>query len=340
MVDDPRIKPGREGAAPSQLCCDDPLATTEPHRALCALWRLALGSAYCPLKRARREMSLSTKRTILFRFHEFFDVCDARLSRLQVLNPGVKIHGLYGGTRQNLTYASRSFLQKFESLHVLTQDSMWCWMFGGFLGVDSWYKSIGRQLDFDVLHLIEWDLLMEDSLANLYRHIEPECIGVTAPTPIGALKSEWLWLTGEEQKAELHLLLESIRADHGLTPIAHACFLTGACYPKLFLESISRWHVPSYCNDEILLCLYAQVAEIAVRDTGFLRNWRKFSRWSLYFPNAVVSDPFAGPRTNRIHRWFVDFRYFNCDGHDVSIGDIRKQLAHTQGRRVFHPVRY
>jgi hypothetical protein len=283
---------------------------------------------------------LSTKRTILFRFHEFFDVCDSRISRLRALNPGIDIHGLYGGTRQNLTSASPSFLKKFESLHLLTQDSMWCWMFGGFLGVDSWYKSIGRQLDFDVVHLIEWDLLMEDPLVNLYRHIEPECIGVTAPTPIDALKGEWLWLTEEEKEAELHLLLEFIRVNHGLTPVVHACFLAGSCFPRGFLESISRWNVPSYCNDEILLCLYAQVAETELRDTGFLRNWSKFSRWGSYFPKSLVSDPFAGPRRNQIHRWFVDFRYFNCDGYNVAIGDIQKQLAHTQGRRVFHPVRY
>jgi hypothetical protein len=290
-------------------------------------------------------MVLSTKRTILFRFHDFFEVCDARLSRLQALNPGIKIHGLYGGTKQNLTSASSSFLEKFESLYVLTQDPMWCWMFGGFLGIDSWYKSIGRELDFDVVHLIEWDLLMEDSLVNLYQHIEPACIGVTAPTPIDALSRanggwrHW-WLAGEQKGAELHLLLESIRADHGLTPVVHACFLPGASFPKAFLESISRWNVPSYCNDEILLGLYAQVAKTGLRDTGFLRNWTKFSNWSLYFPNALVSDPFAGPRTSRIHRWFVDFRYFNCNGYDVSIVDIQKQLAQTQGRRVFHPVRY
>jgi hypothetical protein len=222
---------------------------------------------------------------------------------------------------------------------------MWCWMFGGFLGVDSWYRSIGRKLDFDVVHLIEWDLLMEDSLVNLYGHIEPECIGVTAPTPIDALSRakggwrEW-WLTDEEKSAELHLLLESIHANHGLTPVVHACFLPGASFPKAFLESVSRWSVPSYCNDEVLLGLYSQVAKIGLRDTGFLRNWKKFSRWSLHLPHALVSDPFAGPRTNPIHRWFVDFQYFNCNGRDVSLVDIQKQLAQTQGRRVFHPVRY
>jgi hypothetical protein len=136
------------------------------------------------------------------------------------------------------------------------------------------------------------------------------------------------------------LLLKSIRTSHGLTPVVHASFLPGASLPKAFLESISRWNVPSYCNDEVLLGLYAQVADIGLRDTGFLRNWKKFSRWSSHFPNALVSDPFAGPRTNPIHRWFVDFRYFNCNGRDVSMVDIQKQLAQTQGRRVFHPVRY
>jgi hypothetical protein len=285
-------------------------------------------------------MSLSTKRTILFRFHDFLDVCDARLSRLQALNPKITIHGLYGGTKQNLASASSSFLEKFESLHVLTHDAMWCWMFGGFLGVDSWYKSIGRQLDFDVVHVIEWDLLMEDSLENLYQHIEPEFIGVTAPTPIDALKGKWSWLTDEEKREELHLLIESVRANHGVTPVVHACFLAGACFPKAFLESISRWNIPSYCNDEVLVPVYAHIAKIGLRDTGFLRTWTKFSHWSLYLPNAVVSDPFAGPRRNPIHRWFVDFKYFNCDSHDISIKDIQDEVAHSRGRRVFHPVRY
>jgi hypothetical protein len=288
---------------------------------------------------------VSTQRAILFRFHDFFDVCDSRLGRLQALNPGIKIHGLYGGKSQELTSANSSFLEKFESLHVLTQDSMWCWMFGGFLGINNWYKSIGRELDFDVVHLVEWDLLMEDSLANLYRHIEPECIGVTAPTPIGALSKakggwrEW-WLADEEKRTELHLLLKSIRANHGMTPIVHACFLPGASFPKAFLESISRLTIPSYCNDEVLLGVYAQVAQVELRDTGFLRNWKNFARLCLHLPDALVSDPFAGPRANRIHRWFVDFQYFNCNGCNVSIVDIQKQLVQTQGRRVFHPVRY
>jgi len=283
---------------------------------------------------------LRTKRLILFKFHDAFDICDARVARLQALNPGIKIHGLYGGPPERLESADSSFLKKFESLHVLTRDAMWCWLFSGFLGVDSWYKAIGRRIDFDVLHVMEWDLLTEDSLENLYQGIEPDSIAVTAPTPVAALRSKWLWVTDEEKKGELDSLLEWIRVHHGVTPVLHACFLAGACYPKAYFEAVSRWDLPSYCIDEVLVPIYAQLAKIRVTDTGFLRNWTKFSKWSSYLPSAVVSDPFAGPRRNRIHRWFVDFNYLNCDGHEIPVQGIRRELAHMHGRRVFHPVRY
>lgn len=82
-------------------------------------------------------------RHILFRFHRAYDVCLQNLIALKKLNPGCKIHGMYGGN-DTLKSLPKELVREFTSLwRIPFDDRHYKWM-NGDLCVRWWYKEKGN----------------------------------------------------------------------------------------------------------------------------------------------------------------------------------------------------
>jgi hypothetical protein len=248
------------------------------------------------------------KRAILLRFHKAPLVCRSRVALLRQLNPGVPVYGVCGD--------DQPFLRAFGK-HVVGLDALYTsdtsgrhWMHLD-LVVRAWYRDVGSDVPFDVLHLVEWDLLLLEPLEQLYASVPEGAVGLTALTPVSELEAQWTWLRREEERRNWEQLLEVARADWRYDGIPYGCVGPGPVLPRPFLDAYAAADPPLLAHDELRLPLFAQV---------------------LGFP--LVDNRLRGPWRGEREHPFFHFR-----GSEIELKTIRSELAKPDGARAFHPVR-
>lgn len=247
------------------------------------------------------------ERAILFRFHKEVDVCESRIRLLKELNPAVPIFGL----GEDIEGVERLFDAGMEDLHVIDHHgSDWKWK-NGDLAVKHWFSNTGKDFDFDMLHIVEWDLLFAEPLDKVYSGIKKDQVGLTGLKPISEAEERgWNWVTGEN--ADEWEELKDFAADElGFSETSYGCIFAGACLPRTFLEEVSEIKIPALCNDEVRVPLVAEALGYELVETGFFGEWGD----------------------EQVHR------YFNAKGQEIEEKKIQEQLSKPDGRRAFHPVR-
>jgi len=248
------------------------------------------------------------KRAVLLRFHKAPLVCRSRVSLLRHLNPDVLVYGLFGGR-----HAPRGALKQLvgvDGVFVSRGSDRWNWQHGDF-ALTAWYRAEGSKLDFDVLHVVEWDLLLVAPLDALYASVPPGTVGLTALTPIAELEGEWTWLRKAESRREWEALLAIARKEWGYDDEPYGCLAAGPSFPRAFLEAYAAVDPPVLCNDELRVPLFAQILGFELADTRLRGPWR-------------------GER---------DHDLFHLRADEIELTTIRSELAKPDGARAFHPVR-
>ncbi len=249
------------------------------------------------------------KRVIIFRFHQYPEICASRLRLLAKYNPGIPIFGLYGGRPGGLAEFRQCIGKYLESICSLENESdEWKWK-NSDLGLRRWFALTGKDVDFDMLTLVEWDLLLFGGLDDIYRGIPAGAIGLTALTKLKNVENRWIWTSREPYRKEWIKFLELVKNQYGYLAEPYASLGPGYCLPKSFLEKYCAIDVPDLCHDELRLPLFGQILGFELYDTGFYRKWFD-----------------AG-----------EHRFFNCMGKPIGHSTIVAELAKKQGRRVFHP---
>lgn len=251
------------------------------------------------------------KRIIFFRFHKNLAVCKNRLELLKKFNPGMPIFGLYGGKISKYKEFESKLSPYLENINCIKNKSEeWKWK-NSDLAINQWYRKIGRSVPFEMLHAIEWDLLLLDSLDNIYKNIPKNSIGLTALTPLEKVENKWSWTADEPEKNEWNELLNFAREKFDYRQKPYASLGPGICLPKSFIEKYSSLDLPEICHDELRLPLFSQILRYTLYDTGFYKDWF----------NAKEE------------------KIFNCMAREIALTDITKELKKAKGRRAFHPYR-
>jgi hypothetical protein len=253
------------------------------------------------------------ERIIVFRFHKAPRVCRSRVALLHELNPGVPIYGLFGGERGLRGLGLRvgaNALIGLDGLYSSAGTGRWNWQHSD-LVLAAWYRDVGFRIPFDIVHVIEWDLLLLESLESLYSAVPRGAVGLTALAPVSSLEREWTWLRREESRREWELLLARARAEWDYDGIPHGCLGPGPCFPRSFLEGYAAMNPPALCNDELRLPLFAQILGFPIVDTRLRGPWR-----------GEREDPF-----------------FHFRSQEIELSAIHAELAKPDGWRAFHPVR-
>ena len=166
-------------------------------------------------------------------------------------------------------------------------------------------------MPFDVLYLVEWDLLLLAPLESLYRSVPDGAVGLTALTPISELEEKWTWLTHEANRRDWEDLLALARNEWGYDGTPYGCLAGGSCLPRALLEAYAEIDPPVLCNDELRLPLFAQILGFPVVDNRLRGTWR-------------------GER---------EHEFFHFRAPEIELETIRAELAKPDGARAFHPVR-
>jgi hypothetical protein len=245
---------------------------------------------------------------VALRCHDFPEVCADKVAILNCYNPGVRIFGLFGGEEQLAQPMRRALGEQIHHWYETGRAPEWNWQ-NGDLAVRAWYRDYGHKLAFDRLYLVEWDLLLLDSLESLYCHVPPEAVAVTARFGLSDVSHDWGWMTDDFSRRQWERLLAGVREEYGYRGEPFASLGPGTCYSVAFLKKYSDAKVEEITCDEQRVPLYAQCFGIPVVDTKFRTSWSHAT----------------------------DSLFFNCDRHEVPISAIREELAKPNGRRAFHP---
>lgn len=254
------------------------------------------------------------KRIIVFRFHAHPTICENRLRCLKKFNPSVKIYGLFGGPEKDYRKFQRKLMPCLEHCYCIKDKTdRWKWK-NGDLALRTWYTEFGNTLSFDMLHLIEWDLLMLDSLDSIYKDIPFNAIGLTSILSLQEVANQWIWTAEEPNKSELDSLLGWAHDKFGYSMKPYGAQGPGLCLPRQFLEAYSSIEIPELCNDEVRIPLFGQIFGFKMYDTHFCNDW---------FTHGTQQT-------------------FHCQTQTypaVSPSTIKRELAKPSGKRVFHPFR-
>ena len=247
------------------------------------------------------------ERAILFRFHKEAEICEERIKLLKDLNPDTEIYGL----GEEIEGVEKLEDAGMNHLHVIDEkDSEWKWM-NGDLAVIDWFQEKGKHEDFDMLHIVEWDLLLTAPLNEIYEDIPEHALGLSGLKPISeAEEYGWPWVTGEYRDEWLKLK-EWVKDETGYSGKSYGCIFPGACLPRNFLEEYAQLDTPSHSNDEVRVPLIAKALEYKIERTGLYPEWG----------NSSIK------------------KYFNAKGDLINPEDIKKQLGKPNGKKAFHPVR-
>jgi len=234
-----------------------------------------------------------------------------RIRNLRAFNPEVEIYGLFGGESRQWAEARHLLAGQLVDLYNLRdRESLWKWQ-NTDLAVREWYCDVGHRVDFDVVHVLQWDLLIFDSLENAYRDVPFRAVALSGITTVDAIASRWHWTSNEPHKTQLTQLKEFAREHFADQQPLQACLGPGYCLPREFLSRYAAANVPTLGHDELRLPLFARLLGFQTVDTGFYRRW---------FDEA-------------------EEMVFNANGDEIQDSVIERELGRVDGRRVFHPYR-
>jgi len=244
-------------------------------------------------------------------FHKDWSISRSRVRLLRALNPGVPVHGLYGGEPDQYAEAVDAVGPVLDSLcGCQLGTGRWRWQHTD-LVVRDWFQRVGRGLPFDVLHVMQWDLLLFDSLERLYGFVPPDAVALTGITPLDRIADGWHWTRTEPHRTETADLLAGAQREHGFRGVPKACLGPGAAFPRSFLDRYAATAIPEIGHDEVRLPLFAELFGYALVDTGFYPRWYD-----------AESE-----------------RLFNANGTELPVAEVREELLNPAGRRAFHPCR-
>ena len=251
------------------------------------------------------------KRIALFRYHNQANICINRIELFKHYNPYTPVYGLFGGPEENFDTYQRLLDTYLKGNYCLKEKpDEWKWK-NGDLAIRKWYMDYGKDLDFDMLHILEWDLLMFESLDELYAHIPQNSLGVSGLTRLNKISNKWFWTRDPHQKSEWETLHQQVQQKYGPIKNLYASVAPGLCMPKSFLEQYAQAKVPELSHDELRITLFAQAMGFKLYDTRFFKRWFSKKEW----------------------------KYFNCNNFNITWSTISHELSKKKGRRVFHPHR-
>lgn len=255
-------------------------------------------------------MKNKAKKIVLFRFHDKFGICRNKLEVIEHYNPGIEMYGLFGGETKDLARAKKMLGGKLLDIYqVPVLDSHWKWQ-NGDLSLCDWYRNFGHTIEFDILYLIEWDLLELGSFEELYKNVPANGVGLTGLIPMKRIP-KWRWISKEPWKSQWLALLSHAKEQYGYNKIPHGCLGPGNVFPRAFIEKYSQIRVPVLCHEEIRFPLFAQIFGFKLYDNGFFKDWHNQG----------------------------DVLFFSCahDKKEIEKSVMKREMRKMLGRRVFHP---
>lgn len=201
-------------------------------------------------------MQVTEEDILLFRFHKHPELCKQRITKLtEEIGCSAKVYAI----GENI-FTETEEERLFEDVYYPPHSDRDCWLHGD-LAVRDWFLAKGKSLDFRNLILLEWDVLLKESIQRI---LPNETTGIFLCNYKPLSKQQYTWLSGrndEIQFLETHFEKEFQTC---IEPPINLGFLPLSVFPREFLKKYSTISVPTVGNDEIRISLASQASKYPV----------------------------------------------------------------------------
>jgi hypothetical protein len=252
---------------------------------------------------------------VLFWFYRDLPLCRNRAELLRRDNPGVDIYGLYGGDTRDAPRFREALAPLLDDFWSFDEPAApkWKWLHGDLM-LAAWYEARGRELEWDHVFVVQWDMLLLEPVAELVPDLAPDDVLLSGVRPVRDVEPAWVWSKGGHEP-EYRAFLEKLEATYGpVEPMS--CVFVVACLPRALLAAYRDLDGDTGYIEYRLPTLARALGLRLVDDERFAA-WRP-------------ADATSGPATRRQ-------RFLNGSRRAVLLPSILLERSREDGARVFHP---
>lgn len=179
------------------------------------------------------------KLAILLWFYKEPDICENRLRLLKRYDPDLKIFGLFGGEQGEAdSYRERlgGYLDDF--FVSPSTDPDWKWIHGDLMILE-WFELRGNRLEWDSIAVVQWDMLVLDSLKVLFSGMKEGEMVLSGYRELDEeIERKWSWTKeGAEGRSNFIAFKEHVRRDYGYAGTLPCCLSYSRFFRAYFSKS-------------------------------------------------------------------------------------------------------
>ncbi|MBW4474801.1 MAG: hypothetical protein KME45_31150 [Stenomitos rutilans HA7619-LM2] len=276
------------------------------------------------------------KLAILFWFYKEPEICKNRLEILRQHNPTTPIYGLYGGDLRSLDQYRSALGKYLDDFYAFPEDknSYWKWIQGDLM-ITHWYLKRGKNLEWDTVVIVQWDMLVFGAVAQLFSMLKQDQLLLSGLRPIAEVENDWQWVSPmvPERRQKYLEFLEYIQKNYGYRHDPLGCLFIVIGFPKTFLDQYSKVEEPELGFLEYRIPIYAQIF-----GTSFCENHPFQAWWVDVEPIFQIKNPIK--RAVNALSLRLNPNPLNPAKREISLIPIAFHLSNQDGARIFHPYEH
>ena len=184
----------------------------------------------------RAAASDSPQLAILFWYYKAPAICCRRLAELRRLHPTTAIYGLYGGDPGQIgDFAELRTWLDDAWCYDSAQPEEWKWRHGDLM-IAEWFDKRGRDLAWDSIAVVQWDMLVCRPLDQVFSPLDRDEVYLPGVRPVSEVEGFWWWAKpGTPQRAEMDAFEAGLRQRHRFGAL-QGCQFVCAVFSRRFLE--------------------------------------------------------------------------------------------------------
>lgn len=249
---------------------------------------------------------------ILFWFYKEPEICKNHLELLKKYNPNIKIFGLFGGEAKDAKFYQETLENYLDDSYISPfNDPHWKWINGDLMIFD-WFVKRGVSLPWDSIAVVQWDMLIFDSLDKVFPNLEKNQIFLSGLRVLDdEIDKKWKWTKQKENRKNYLSFLDYVKKNYQYKELPYCCLFILEIFPKIFFEKYGSVKNKEIGMLEYRIPIYAKIFGIPFYEKDIGVWW--------------FSEKNKTP--------------LNARGNKINKDYILEQLNKKHGWRIFHPYR-
>ncbi len=224
------------------------------------------------------------------------------------------IYGLYGGSASDLDAGPLHRLLDDDWTYTEDRSAEWKWHHGDVM-LSTWYREQGARLEWDILAVMQWDMLALAPLQRIFGTVARDEIYLPGLRPLEDIENRWWWAQpNTPQRDELMRFREMMSNRYGFRGLYQACQFVTGLLPRRFMEEYAQNSEPELGFLEYKLPAMASAMGLKFMELPWLE---------VVWPMDI-----AGRSKVTL----------TAAKHEISDSRIATEYIKPSGARLFHPV--